>query len=389
MSARPEQARQRTQRPRIHFTALALFDQSLDAEKSLAALQRESVGAETVSLLIRDRASASDRSSTPLGDVARALVASAMGPLGSWLQGLASLIVSERGTYLVAGPMGAALATVSVSTARRDQADRPLPPADEFADDLDLFFDDEHDESDSIYQTLLLFGLNEDDASYLEARLVAGGSLVGLTTGDRRVAAQARNEFDNQGAVYLKVVVTPEEVIRVTGQRLAFLSTTRSASDIVVADAVAPLRRLCGLGSDGGAPGHLCARAVIDEAGEPVGSVEDVLADPHLDDPDGSPRVRYAVISHGGVWRFGRRYTAVPIGEVSIPRDGPLELTVGHDVLREAPRYDRSGAFSRREELGVLAYFGVRPYWLPSGTGPAVAAELADLIERDDVTVST
>lgn len=363
MTAATDTAPRRTaRRPPVHFTAFALFDQSLDAEKSLAVLQREEVQAETVSLIIRDRASSSDRSSSPVGDVARALVASAMGPLGTWLRGLASLIVSERGTYLVAGPMGAALATLSVGTSQRTRPDAwPLPPTDE--DEFGDFFGEEHDESDSIYQILLLFGLTEDDASYLESRLVAGASLVSVTTSDRRMAAQARNEFDTQGAVFLRVVVTPEEIVRLTSQRLAYLSSARSTGDIVVADAVAPLRRMCNAGS-GSRADPACGRDLVDQDGTSIGSIDDVLADPYLDEKDGTPRVRYAVVGHGGLWKVGRRYTAVPIGYVSLPDHGPAVLGVDNDVLREAPRYDRAGAFSRREELSVLAYFGVRPYWL-------------------------
>ena len=356
-------ARRRTsRRPVAHYTAMALFDQSLDAEKSLAALQRDEVDAETVSLILRDRASSSDRTSAPIGDVARALVASAMGPLGTWLRGLASLIVSERGTYLVAGLMGAALATLSVGKADHIDADAmPLPPSDE--DDFGDLIDDDHDEADSIYQILLLFGVTEDDASYLESRLVAGASLVALTTSDRRLAARARNEFDSQGAVYLRVVVTPEEIVRLTRQRLAYLSAARSTGKIVVADAVAPLRRVCS-GSTATPAISGCGRALVGQDGQQVGSIEDILADPYLDETDGTPQVRYAVVGHGGVWRIGRRFTAVPIGFVSLLDDGPAVLEVDRDVLEGAPHYERAGAFSRREELSVLAYFGVRPYWL-------------------------
>ena len=356
-------ARRRTSRRSVvHYTAMALFDQSLDAEKSLAALQRDEVDAETVSLILRDRASSSDRTSAPIGDVARALVASAMGPMGTWLRGLASLIVSERGTYLVAGLMGAALATLSVGKADHIDADAmPLPPSDE--DDFGDVIDEDHDEADSIYQILLLFGVTEDDASYLESRVVAGASLVALTTSDRRLAAQARNEFDSQGAVYLRVVVTAEEIVRLTRQRLAYLSAARSTGKIVVADAVAPLRRICS-GRPVTPSISACGRALVGQDGQPVGSIEDILADPYLDETDGTPRVRYAVVGHGGVWRIGRRFTAVPIGFVSLLDDGPAVLEVDRDVLAGAPHYERAGAFSRREELSVLAYFGVRPYWL-------------------------
>ncbi len=363
MTAGTDPGRRRTsRRPVVYFTAVALYDQPLDAEKSLAALQRDEMDASTVSLVLRDRASSSDWTASPVGDVARALVASAMGPMGTWLQGLASLIVSERGTYLVAGPMGAALATLSVGSPNEpDDNDRPLPPLEE--DGLGDLIADDHDEADSIYQILLLFGMTEDDASYLESRLVAGASLVAMTTSDRRLAAKARNEFDTQGAVYLKVVITAEEIVRLTRQGLAYLSAARSTGKIVVADAVAPLRRIC-TGGSGAPSSSACGRSLVGPSGDAIGAIDDLLADPYVDERDGTPRVRYAVVGHGGLWRLGRRYTAIPIRFVSLPTDGPAVLELDHDVLQAAPRYDRKGAFSRREELSVLAYFGVRPYWL-------------------------
>ncbi|HEV2527340.1 MAG TPA: hypothetical protein VGT61_02680 [Thermomicrobiales bacterium] len=350
-------------KPVEFFTAIALFDQSLDAEKSLAAVQRQQVSAETVSLIIRDRASASDRSASPLGDVARALVASAMGPLGPWLRGLASLVVAERGTYLVAGPMGASLATLCLNDQRSSD-----PPDEGQDEDLADLLGIEHEESDALYQNLLLFGLNEDDASYLERRLVAGTSLVAVTTSSRRITALARNEFDSQGAVFLRVVLTSGDIVRLTRQRINDMTIARLSGDVVVADAVIPLRRMCHrLPPQAAHP--RCGATITDTDGVEIGTLVDILSDPFVNDRSGREVERYAVVGHGGLGygntlRIGRHYTAIPMEQLSFDEDGTARSLVDAAVIREAPRYDRSGAFSRREELGVLAYFGVRPYWL-------------------------
>ena len=362
----PPTSRNPPRKPVEFFTAIALFDQSLDAEKSLAALQREQVSAESVSLIIRDRASASDRSASPLGDVARALVASAMGPLGPWLSGLASLVVAERGTYLVAGPMGASLATLCINDQRNAEV---LDHGQE--EDLDDLLGIEHEESDALYQNLLLFGLLEDDASYLERRLVAGTSLVAVTTNSRRNTALARNEFDTQGAVFLRVILTSEDIVRLTRQRLNDMTIARASGDVVVADAVIPLRRMCHRDPEQEVHPR-CGATVTDHDGLEIGTVVDILSDPYVSDSAGREVERYAVVGHGGLgygdsFRVGRHYTALPMGELRFEDDGTARSRVNAAVIREAPRYDRSGAFSRREELGVLAYFGVRPYWLPAG----------------------
>lgn len=371
-------ARRRPARaPATYYTAFGLFDHSLDAEKSLVALQRDNVPAKAVSLVIRDRASASDPSSVPTGDVSRALVASAMGALGQWLDGLASLIVPERGTYLVAGPVGAILASVGAEGVPEFPhhviADLPAESDDEF----DLIDDGPpHDDADSIFQTMMLFGTTEDDASYLENRLVSGTSLVAVTTADRRTAARGRNEFDTQGAVFLRVVVTGEDTLQLARDALNRRIAAMVSGEVVVTDAVAPLRRMCDQGNDGNAPG--CGATLTNEDGTTIGTVADILADPIEIERDGGSVMRYIVAGFGGLLGLGRQYVAIPVELVEF--DGTTaRLDVDPRVIHDAPRYEQNGAFSRREELAVLAYFGVRPYWLPdsvnaaeSVAGPAV-----------------
>src|SRR5688500_16756439 len=93
-------------------TALALFEAAIDAERALTALRKANQPADQVSLLIRNRNDEGDAADGPV-DVARDIVAVARGAVANWLTGLAELIVPERGRYVVAGPMGAALTGIS------------------------------------------------------------------------------------------------------------------------------------------------------------------------------------------------------------------------------------------------------------------------------------
>jgi hypothetical protein len=86
--------------PTPRFTLVALFDDTIDAEQALAAL-RKAERTERVSLIVRSANGGEERQTVEL---ARTLVANALDAVGTWLSGLAALVVPERGEYLVAGP---------------------------------------------------------------------------------------------------------------------------------------------------------------------------------------------------------------------------------------------------------------------------------------------
>ena len=336
-------------------TVVGLFEDTIDAEQALVALRKARHNADRVSLVVRDKAAEEggpDRATA----VARAVVATALDAVGGWLQGLASLIVPEHGTYLVAGPIGAALAGIGAADARtRAQVEGPSYVA---ATGLS---------ADSLLRTLTEFGFNPDEATYLDHRLAAGATLVAVTTNDESGLQATRRLFADHDAVHIGMAQTDAGFFEEAEALLAARPEVSSGGDVVVADAVAPLRRMS---QERGAPEHeaLCNRDVVDARGHEVGIVEEVLVE--VVDPDGpvGPEParlveRYIVVGFGGVLGLGRRHVAVPAPLADLTAD-PISLQIDKEVLQRAPTYDEDAPFSRREEQAISGYFGVEPYWL-------------------------
>ncbi|MEA2582867.1 MAG: hypothetical protein QOF33_952 [Thermomicrobiales bacterium] len=335
------------------FTVLGLFDDAIDAELTLVALRRAERPAEQVSVLVRDRAADAGTGPERHGEVARAVVANALNAVSGWLLGLASLIVPENGTYLVAGPIGAALAGVRTIEGRQRQ--RALDGGgEEYTEITDLSLG-------GLSYTLTEFGFRPDEAAYLQSRLTAGSALIAVTTSDTDQLHATRRLFADHSAVHIGQAETGEVIVHEAEELLA-APPEEAVGDVVVADAVAPLRFLCSSGSHGVPAPPICGAVVFDAVGEETGQLEDLLA-------EGSPTaavtpiVRYAVIGFGGLLGLGRHRIAIPAEQVDLQTD-PIRLTVTKDVLRRAPAYEPDMPFSRREEMAVHAYFGTTPYWL-------------------------
>jgi hypothetical protein len=341
----------------VQQTVVGLFEDTIDAEKALVALKKAHHDADRVSLMVRDK-EAEAAGAEGAGAVARALVATALNAVGGWLHGLASLIVPERGTYLVAGPMGAALAGISTADVRPQGAgDASSYVA---ASDLNV---------DSLRRTLTEFGFAAEEATYLEHRLDAGAALVAVTSDEPPATQAIRRLFADHDAVYLGLAQTDTGFFEETEALLAAPPEASSGGDVVVADAVAPLVRVS---QAGGSPEAvaLCHRDVVDAHGHAVGLVEDVLAepgDPHTTAGAEPPQTvaRYLVIGFGGLLGLGRHRVAVPVPLADLTTD-PIRLAADREVLRRGPAYNDDVPFSRREEQAVGGYFDVAPYWLPS-----------------------
>ncbi len=330
--------------PRL--TVVGLFDDHLDAEQALVALRKADRSPEQVSVVVRDRAAEGTTERT--GAVARALVATALDAVGGWLQGLASLIVPERGTYLVAGPLGAALAGIGRSGGEGGLV------ASSYTASPDLV-------AAGLLRTLTEFGFDGDVADYLEHRLAAGAALLAVTSAETEQLQTTRRLFADHNAVYLGLAQTDARLASETTAALASPARSVAGSEVVVADAVAPLRRLC----DDRQPVRVasaCGADVVDEDGVGAGSVSELLADPSAIDPNGTPMVRYVVVVFGGVLGLGRHHVAIPAHQVDLTVR-PVRLSVPRMRLQDAPSFDPTLAFSRREELAVCAYFGCDAYW--------------------------
>ncbi len=287
--------------------------------------------------------------------VAKAVVENALDAVGGWLTGLAALVIPKDGAYLVAGPLGAALAGMrgrrAAAGAKTDAAlaseNGPVLTA-----------------TDDVFQILVNFGFKIEEAFYIDHRLEAGDVVVAVTTADRTQLKLTRRLFADQDAVHIGQARTKEAVAH---EAFALLAAPIAAADgtaIVVSDAAIPLRRLC---QESGAEPWIqatCGQPIVDRDGQDVGVIDDFLADA-ISDGDAEDRrneVRYVVISFGGVLGLGRHHAAVPSALVSLEPD-PVRLTITGDLLNRAPPYEPEAPFSRREEQAIFAYFGVEAYW--------------------------
>jgi hypothetical protein len=321
-------------------TLVGLFEDAIDARNMLSALRKDGCPQEAVSLVVRDRKADEGGPADRHGAVAKAVDEADLNGHSGWLLGLASLIVPERGTFLVAGPVGAALAGVTLND------------------------DDEELPESALGMILGDFGFRDNEISYLESRILAGSMLAAVTSSDESVITSAREMLSGNNAVYIGAASTSEDVAETAAELLESPPEVYGASDVVVTDAVAPLHALVI-----GRRGEAWARSlqdirVVDRDGEQCGRIENVIAEMGCEGEHEVAReqTRYVVISFGGVLGIGRRLVAVPVENVTLSGD-PVRVSVARDVLQRAPVFDPTAPFSRREEQVVCAYFGSTPYW--------------------------
>lgn len=327
-------------------TVLGLFDDHIDAEQALIALRKSTAHPEQVSLIVRDRA-AEEVGTLDGGEaVARVLVATALDAVGGWLQGLASLIVPKHGTFLVAGPIGAAL------TGSPDVHGAPHPAGVETLTDSGAL---------KLNLAIQEFGFDADESEYIERRLEAGAALIAVTSQDGTSARHSQRLFAENSAVHIGRAQTDQARASQLATLLTDATQSSSGNGIVVADTVAPLHHLC-TAVDLDASPPPCGVPVVDGEGEAIGIIGDVLVDPSTLEPDGSPVVRYVVVSFGGVFRIGRRHVPIPANLVALQED-PISLALDRATLETAPSVGLGQPFSRREEQQVCEYFKISCYW--------------------------
>lgn len=327
-------------------TVIGLFDDHIDAEQALLALRKATGQPEQVSLVVRDREAEEQGALEHRGDVARVLVATALDAVGGWLQGLASLIVPRRGTFLVAGPIGAALTELPFPHGEHPGGGDGVP-----------------DDGDPLRLNLAIqeFGFDADEADYIERRLEAGAALIAVTTPDEGSFRNARRLFAENSAVHIGRAFTDDQL----ATRLIAV-TARSArhtrdSAIVIADSVAPLRHLCQADDSDLKPAP-CGATLVDQEGVDFGTIDDILIDDSGSAGGAEPRSRYVVVSFGGVFGLGRRHVPVPAALVNLDLEPP-RLTIERASVEGAPSITTGQAFSRHEEEAICEYFDVPCYW--------------------------
>ena len=349
-------------------TLIALFDDTIDAEHVLIALRRSEHPPELISVVLREEG-ASDAVSRPI--LAHAIASSSLETVSGWLQGLASLILRDGASYLVAGPIGAVLSTL------RDvgpTTDGPWPPSE--GEHENPFVDVDNRQ---LMRALTTFGFGQGETAYMEHRVVAGSPLIAATSADPELLRSVHQTFAKFNAVYLGLAHTNREVGSAAARALRI--GPRAGGSVVVADAVAPLRRQS---EEEPNQTEVCeqlprGRLIVTLQGEEIGTVEDILYEVQsapgdsadgetLQGADSAPAggthlARYVIAGYGGVLGLGRHFVALPAELVDCDAD-PARARMTLAEAHTAPRYDPSAPLSRRDEVTIREHFGVGRYWL-------------------------
>ncbi|HUG13416.1 MAG TPA: PRC-barrel domain-containing protein [Thermomicrobiales bacterium] len=324
-------------------TVAGLFENDLDARQALLRLRKSDVPPDTISVMMCVHES-DDGTTLGHGAVAPEIVATGLQTLANWLIGFASVIVPERGTYLVAGPLGALLAGDHVTE------------------------NDGEDESHAIAAVLRRFGFTRDEAAYMDIRLASGSLFASVTSSDSATLRHVAHAMSSESAVYIARADTDVLAAESASRLLVTPPEASTDGDVVVTDAVARFFRYCDSGRACQGYADIRGRHIVDPDGRDVGVIVEFIAETMVDANERSERdvVRYAIVAFGGILGISKRHAAIPIGQFALDQN-PVRMSVSRERLRDAPTYDHVTPFSRREERAVCDYFGAQPYWSDGG----------------------
>lgn len=349
MSERSEIADQSANLEAFQLTVVGVFEDSIDADHALADLRKDSVQSETVSVMVRDGDADFSGDIHESTDIATALGSTGLDHAGDWLSHLVSLVVSDLGPLLAAGPMGAVLAAsdsganetgTGLNTARTDETSIGAIP-----------------------MTLLRFGYGSEEAGYLASRVHAGSVLIAVTIPDTDGAGEVRRIFADRNAVHIGTNWTARDVVERAHRLVRTPVETVKPEDVVVLDSVGVLVGLCS--RDEPTPqARYRNRRIVDPEGNEAGTVDELLGEVMSGNAREaeSVQIRYVVVAFGGRLGIRRERTAVPVEYFDLD-DDPVRISLDREVLRRAPSYRMDGPFSRHEEEIICLYFGCSAYW--------------------------
>lgn len=340
------------------YTLTALFDDIIDAEQALAQLRRSHQPANEISVILRERVLDPDAQAPYRAILSEVVERSSLEAAGNWLQGLVSLVLPDRATYLAAGPIGMILSTIRETGVHIEEDDeegivaRPVPTR-------------------QLTQTLQAFGFNRNEAAYVEQRVVVGSPLIAATSEDVDTLREVHAIFSQNTPVYVGLAKTDASI----SLRASRLVTTgpRSSGAVVIADAVSPLVHLISSPSLYGTPRDVRGRIVHSQYGEVVGRVTDALYEPEPDNipedlvipgiSDGQLLLRYLVVRLGGRLGLGRQRIAIPAERISVA-DTDITVRITHEEMVDAPRFDGAATLSRQDEATIRRHFDEPFYWI-------------------------
>ena len=344
--------------PRQAYTLTALFDDIIDAEQALLQLRRSHQSANQISVILREKVLVPNATKPYRAVLSEVVERSSLEAASKWLQGLVSLVLPDRATYLAAGPIGMILSTIRETAAQIDDDDegrivsRPMP-------------------NRQLTQTLQAFGFERGEAAYMEQRVVVGSPLIAATCENIETLRDVHRIFTQNTPVYVGLTRTDISL----SARASRLVTTgpRSSGTVVIADAISPLVHLSATPALHRTPRDLEGRIVHSQYGEVMGRVTDALFEPEPDQApddlrvpgisDESLQLRYLIVRLGGRLGLGRQRIAIP-GERTSFKDNDIVVRITHEEMVAAPRFDETSTLSRQDEATIRRYFDEPFYWI-------------------------
>jgi sporulation protein YlmC with PRC-barrel domain len=109
-------------------------------------------------------------------------------------------------------------------------------------------------------------------------------------------------------------------------------------------------------------------RSVVDQDGENIGEVEDLLIDEH------DKRVRLLEVASGGFLGLGKTEFLLPVEVITRISDDTVWVKQTRQHIANAPFYDPDLIHQEAGERGyyddVYRYYGYPPYWDPGAVYP-------------------
>ncbi|MGC4190402.1 MAG: hypothetical protein QM589_04110 [Thermomicrobiales bacterium] len=321
-------------------TIAALYDDTIDTEHTLNDLRKSDLAPEQISVILREHVMEGDRIISSETMLSRVVAATAIASVSTWLRGLATLVMSDRAAYLVAGPIGYVLATVSSARERS---------GNETAIGTDLV-------NQQLLQAIRHFGFGADESGYIEARIAAGSPFIAITAADVESLRIAHGVFSKRAAVYLGLARTDPQVESVI-QHLADMRPIPRSESVLVADTASNLLRSGDLPVPPDDLENLRSLPVVSRDGATLGIVRDAL---YRRSHDGEPpALRYLIVLRRRFRGLQAWMVAIPISAVEV-RNREIRLSLDAADLRQIPHYVRSRPMSRQEERELDIAFGIR-----------------------------
>jgi len=350
------QEESRLQNWSVFRTLFAVFDDTIDTELALGDLRKANLPPEEISAILREQVIDMERSVSNQTILSRVVATSALDAVSGWLKGLLTLVLSDRAAYVVAGPIGVLLASSHNETTHAIWDDW-TSAADMPGFDL---------RTGQLARALTQFGLAVDEAAYVEQRVIAGSTLIALTSVNVSTLKNAHEIFSRRTAVHVGLAKTDRSIIAAAAELLISGPQAGNGS-VVVADAISPLVTLTSQARPVNDAMPVIGKPVFSHAGEILGEITEVLlekrdlAAPGLE-PDSFIQ-RYLVVRHWSAMRLRRWVIAIPT-EAVVPNAQGFALKSDVADFQRAPRFNFTAPLSRQQEVRIRQYFNVPHYWL-------------------------